>query len=134
MAAPRRKKVAKPAEAESVAIASELDAAPEAELQPQAEDAVDGAASIKFPADVTFAAAAQLHADLLAVRESPEVVLDASGIEKMSTAGVLVLLSFLAARSEMKPPAAVLNPPGAFVDAFSELGLFDKLMSMEFRT
>lgn len=90
--------------------------------------------TLSLPADINFAAAATLHGELLAARETPEVVLDAGGIERLSTAGVLVLLSFLAARSEMKPPAAVLNPSGAFVDAFSELGLFDKLMRMEFRT
>ncbi len=122
MAAPRRKKA--PAAA-----------APESDVPAAPETGVPSApVALALPAELNFVAATKLHADLLAVRDVPEVVLDAAAVERMSTAGVLVLLSFLAARAEMKPPAAVANPPGPFVDAFSELGLFGKLMSMEFRT
>jgi anti-anti-sigma regulatory factor len=92
------------------------------------------AATVKLPADLGFAAVERLREELLSVVGRPEVVLDATAVERISTAAVLVLVSFLNARSEFDPPAAVVGPPGEFVDAFSELGLFGSLMRMEFRT
>ena len=89
---------------------------------------------VALPEQLGYAAAGTLHANLLAVKDNPDVVLDASAVARLSTAGVLVLVSFLNAREAMTPPAAVINPPGPFVDAFSNLGLFSKLMRMEFRT
>ena len=52
------------------------------------------AATITLPAELGYAAAATLHRELMAVRERPEVVLDAGGVEKVSTAAVLVLVAF----------------------------------------
>lgn len=92
------------------------------------------AATVDLTSDLDFAAARDLHGRLLALRDRPEVVIDASRVERLSTAAVLVLISFLNARADRTPPAAVVNPTGAFVDAFSELGLFATLMRMEFRT
>lgn len=89
---------------------------------------------IVLAADLGFAEARALHGTLLARQDAAEVVLDAEGVERMSTAAVLVLVSFLNARAERTPPAAVVNPSGVFVDAFSDLGLFAALMRMEFRT
>lgn len=91
-------------------------------------------ALVALPPTIGFVEARQLHQTLLAVRDAPEVILDAGAVETLSTAGVLVLVSFLNARDDLTPPAAVLNPAGGFVDAFSEIGLFDRLMRMEFRT
>jgi hypothetical protein len=81
-----------------------------------------------LPADLGFAAARELHARLLAVADRPAVLIEAGAVERMSTAAVLVLVSFLT------PPAAVEGASGAFVDTFSELGLFASLMRMEFRS
>lgn len=92
------------------------------------------AATIDLAPELDFVAARALHARLMEVRGAEAVVLDARKVETFSTAAVLVLVSFLNARLQMKPPAAVLSPSGAFVDAFSELGLFGTLMRMEFRT
>jgi anti-anti-sigma regulatory factor len=92
------------------------------------------AAKVDLPVDLGFVAARELHGQLLGLRERSEVVLDASRVERLSTAGMLVLISFLNARQDRTPPAAVVNPTGAFVDTFSELGLFAALMRMEFRT
>ena len=108
-------------------------AKPRGEFEWPADPAPDGPAALCLPADLGFAAATRLHQDLMAVRACPEVVLDAAAVEKISTAAVLVLVSFLNARADLTPPAAVLNASGAFVDAFSELGLFGSLMRMEFR-
>jgi anti-anti-sigma regulatory factor len=103
----------------------------EAPVQPLSEVA---GPPIVLAADLGFAEARALHGELVARRSATEVVLEASQVERMSTAAVLVLISFLNARAERTPPAAVVNPSGAFVDAFSELGLFAALMRMEFRT
>lgn len=101
--------------------------APAAAAEPQA-------VTIALPPKVDFIEARRLHEALSGACEAPELVLDAGAVEQLSTAAVLVLVSYLNAREAITPPAAVLNPSGAFVDAFSELGLFDKLMRMEFRS
>ncbi len=89
---------------------------------------------ILLPAALDFAAAEGLRDELVALRDLPVVVLDASAVTGMSTAAVLVILGFLNARTEFSPPAVVRDPAGPFVDAFSQLGLFADLMRMEFRT
>jgi anti-anti-sigma regulatory factor len=108
--------------------------APRARKTVEAASPPPEAEPIPLPAELNFAAARALHETLLAERNATVVVLDAAQVERMSTAAVLVLASFLNARSDRVPPAAVLSPSGAFVDAFSELGLFAMLMRMEFRT
>lgn len=90
--------------------------------------------TVVLPQDVGYVAAKALHAQLMAIRDRSQVVFDAAAVQRLSTAAVLVVISFLNARAEMSPPAEVVNPSGAFVDAFSELGLFRSLMQMEFRT
>ncbi len=97
-------------------------------------DVVPGDTVVVLEAELGFVAAKALHKTLLDLRDRGGVVLDASPVEKMSTAAVLVLTSFVNARADLAPPAAVQNPSGPFVDAFSELGLFSSLMRMEFRT
>lgn len=94
----------------------------------------EDAAALNLPADLGFAAARELHSALLPLRTRQQVVFGASEVERMSTAAVLVIVSFLNARAEMNPPATVTGASGAFVDAFSELGLFASLMRMEFLT
>jgi hypothetical protein len=91
-------------------------------------------ARIVLASDLGFAAARDLHRELSAVATRPKVVFEAGGVERMSTAAVLVIVSFLNAREAFSPPAAVERAPGPLVDAFSELGLFGSLMRMEFRT
>lgn len=93
----------------------------------------DDAGAVALPADLGFAAAHDLHSTLLALRACGQVVLDASKVERMSTAAVLTIVSFLNARTGINPPATVTGASGAFVDAFSELGMFASLMRMEFR-
>lgn len=104
--------------------------------QENAVEANEAGAPVTFvlPQDVSYVASKALHAELLAARGRSRVVFDAGAVQRLSTAAVLVVISFLNARAEMSPPAEVVNPSGAFVDAFSELGLFRSLMRMEFRT
>lgn len=91
-------------------------------------------ASLALAADLNFAAARDLHAALLPLKDRARVEIDAAKVERMSTAAVLVIVSFLNARTEVNPPATVVGASGAFIDAFSELGLFACLMRMEFAT
>lgn len=102
--------------------------------QGAAEAGPEGERHILLPAALDYAAAEDLHAELLAARTAPVVVLDAAGVTTMSTTAVLVILSFLKGRADLSPPAVVRDPAGPFVDAFSQLGLFSSLMRMEFRT
>jgi hypothetical protein len=59
-------------------------------------------------------------------------VIDARAVEDISAAWVLVLAALVRARGEARR-IAVIVPSSAFVDAFSDLGLFQDLMKMEFR-
>lgn len=89
---------------------------------------------VELDPDMSYVAAKELHARLLGAASAPDVVFDASAVQRLSTAAVLVIASFLNAREAFTPPAAVKSPSGPFVDAFSELGLFGSLMRMEFRS
>jgi anti-anti-sigma regulatory factor len=89
--------------------------------------------SIALAPRMTYAEAGLLLERLRAARDAPEVILEAGAVERMSTSAVLVIVSFLNARTGHAPPAAVLGASGPFVDAFSDLGLFSDLMKMEFR-
>ena len=93
-----------------------------------------GQVCISLAPQMTYAEAGLLLDRLRAAKEASEVILEAGAVERMSTSAVLVIVSFLNARSGPAPPAAVLGASGAFVDAFSDLGLFSVLMRMEFRT
>jgi len=99
----------------------------------ESDNATLGSVVITLPAEVNYTAANHLLTQLRAARDADEVVIDAGAVARISTAAVLVLLSFLRTRADRKPPAVVHNPTGEFVDAFSELGLFSSLMQMEFR-
>lgn len=83
---------------------------------------------------MTYAETGAFLDALRAARDTTDVVIDATEVEQMSAATVLSLVSFLNARANVTPPAAVKGASGAFVDAFSDLGLFPQLMRMEFRT
>lgn len=62
------------------------------------------------------------------------VVIDATEVEQMSTPCVLAIVSAINLRSDVTPPAAVIQPAQPFIDAFQDLGLFKDMMKMEFRT
>ncbi len=79
---------------------------------------------------------AETEASLDALRAAagaPELVLDARAVEEITTPFVTALVSVIAARKEAGRSVAVLSPTPAFIDAFSDLGLFQDLMKMEFR-
>lgn len=93
-----------------------------------------GAEAIVALAPKTRAADAEDLADQL--RAAPAealLVIDASKVEDISTPALAAIVAAVRSRGGMEPPAAVLAPTPAFVDAFSDLGLFQDLMKMEFR-
>ncbi|MEO1549508.1 MAG: anti-anti-sigma factor [Pseudomonadota bacterium] len=62
------------------------------------------------------------------------VIFDASGVERMTTSCALLVLATARAQEAGDANTIIENPSGVFVDAFSDLGLFDQLMTLEFRT
>lgn len=66
--------------------------------------------------------------------DADNIVIDASAVTEMSSACALAVVAFVKHRADRSPPAAIQEPTSQFIDAFSELGLFEDLMKMEFRT
>lgn len=107
--------------------------------EPEADDALaddpvaaeaGAAAPLVLPARVTQPMAESF---LAAAREGGALpVIDARGVEHLSTAYALVLVSLARARAAEGRRLAILAPSAAFVDAFADLGLFQDLMKMEF--
>jgi len=87
---------------------------------------------IVVPERAGIAEAEALHAHLRALPPGAPIRLEASAVQTLSTAFVLTVVSALNSRAEVTPPATVINPSAAFVDAFTDLGLFQDLMKMEF--
>ena len=108
---------------------------------PEAGDAAaSGVGEAGSDGPVALAARARpddAEAVLARLRAAPadaEFVVDASAVEQLTTPLVLALVAAARARAEGGAPLAVARPSPAFVDAFSDLGLFQDLMKMEFRT
>lgn len=89
---------------------------------------------IDVPEKATLDESVTLRDRLKPLLGAEEVVFDASKAETVSTPYILTMVSFLTSRDESLPKVAVQNAPPAFVDAFTDLGLFQDLMKMEFRT
>lgn len=87
-------------------------------------------APLVLPARVTQPMAESFLASVRAGGALP--VIDARGVEHLSTAYALVLVSLARARAADGRRLAILAPSAAFVDAFADLGLFQDLMKMEF--
>jgi len=75
----------------------------------------------------------ELLAWLLAAPAGAPMTLDASEVDNVSTPYILAIVAAARARAEAGSPAVVTSPSPAFVDAFSDLGLFGDLMKMEIR-
>ncbi|MEM9812680.1 MAG: STAS domain-containing protein [Pseudomonadota bacterium] len=87
---------------------------------------------IRLPAKAGLAEAEALLATLREYDPEEPLRMDASGVDQLSTPFVLTLISAINTRTKAEPPATVVNPSPAFVDAFTDLGLFQDLMKMEF--
>ncbi|MEO0914857.1 MAG: hypothetical protein AAFY59_18065 [Pseudomonadota bacterium] len=89
-------------------------------------------APIALPPKADMNETKALAETLRAIGTAPGLTIDASEVEAMSTPLILTLVSALNTRAALSPPATVLNPSTAFVDAFTDIGLFQDLMKMEF--
>ncbi|MFT7028552.1 MAG: hypothetical protein ACI9ZH_001847 [Paracoccaceae bacterium] len=103
--------------------------APHIAATPQAE----GEAIVVLPRQARLPDAEDLVEKLRAFIGAPSLIIDARKVEEITTPVIAALVCAVRSRSEHTPPAAVLAPTAAFVDAFSDLGLFQDLMKMEFR-
>lgn len=122
------------AEDDGDAAAAEAAAGESAEdPAPEDETVADGAAIIVLPRQARLPQAEDIIEQLLAAIDADDFVIDARGVEDITAPVVTALISAMNSRADRTPPAAVLAPTPAFVDAFSDLGLFQDLMKMEFR-
>lgn len=76
--------------------------------------------------------AAQAALAALNVPVDARPTLDASTVESVDGCVVLTIAALAHAAAEAGEKIAVKEPSAAFVDAFSDLGLFQDLMKMEF--
>ena len=114
---------------------------PDSEASAAIDASSDGVSAPSAPAETRIRLHPAPRTDetehlLAALRAAPPevpLVLDAGEVETPGTPYVLALAAAARARSADGRPVAVINPSPAFVDAFSDLGLFEDLMSMEFR-
>ena len=86
------------------------------------------------PPNATLADAQDLFVLAKALDDDTELHFDAANVEGVCTPYVLTLVSTLRTRAGRTPPMVIHNSTDAFVDAFSDLGLFQDLMKMEFAT
>lgn len=86
-----------------------------------------------LPERATIAAAAELVAVARAHEASDAFVIDASSVEAIDGPAVLAIASIAQSLPTRGSSVAVIRPTSAFVDAFTDLGLFQDLMKMEFR-
>ncbi len=98
------------------------------------ETGTEQAHTVEIPASAGLQEAVELADTLKALEPSTPLVFDASNVEAISTPYILTIVSALKSRADIQPPAQVAKPANAFLDGFSDLGLFQDLMKMEFLT
>ena len=84
-----------------------------------------------IPEKATIDAAQAILAEA-AIDRSGQLTLDASNVESIDGCVVLTVAAVADAVADGERRLAVTEPSAAFVDAFSDLGLFQDLMKMEF--
>lgn len=109
-------------------VADEADDAPQDDAAGADEDGI-----VLLPPKSRLPQIDDIVERLTAAIDADELVIDAREVEDITTPVVTAIISALNTRADKIPPAAVLAPTPAFVDAFSDLGLFQDLMKMEFR-
>jgi len=96
------------------------------------EDDIVSDASIVLPIECGLAET-EVFLDALSDAPVSAIVIDASLVERMSSPCAMAVVSAVRHAEENSAKIAVISPAPAFVDAFSDLGLFQDLMKMEFR-
>ncbi len=75
----------------------------------------------------------EIMLDSVSDNGSPSVDIDASGVERMSASCAMAVVSMVRHAEANSGKVAVIKPAPPFMDAFTELGLFQEVMKMEFR-
>ncbi|MCI4663441.1 MAG: STAS domain-containing protein [Neomegalonema sp.] len=91
------------------------------------------AISFALPPKTTVDTAGELLAAVVAPEEGARLELDASEVQSIDGAAVLAIANIAKSAATAGAPVSVQSPTSEFVDAFSDLGLFEDLMRMEFR-
>ena len=97
-----------------------------------ADPDTDGDTAIPLPARCGSSVAHEIVAASRAMEPAGRIVVTADAVARMSCATVLALVSLARTAAQTGGTVVVKSPTAAFTDAFSDLGLFDSLMSMEF--
>ena len=103
-----------------------------AEPQANPEETSSDEPLITLPPDCGLAET-EVFLDALNDADIQSIVIDASIVEKMSAPCALAVVSAVKHAEKSSAKIAVVKPAPPFVDAFSDLGLFQDLMKMEFR-
>lgn len=94
----------------------------------------DDSTTIVIPAKTRLPEAEALVEKLRSFPADEPLIFDCAEVEEIGTPYIIAMISALHNREGQKPPAIAMNPPAQFIDAFSDLGLFQDLMKMEFQT
>lgn len=122
---------AEDADADDTAEAEDLAAASEA--ADEGADAAGAAEPFDPGARPAIIEAEKLIEHASSLPPNSELMLNAEVIEDMSTTFSVALVSTVKSLVEAGGKVAILKPSPAFMDAFSDLGLFQEMMKMEFR-
>lgn len=94
----------------------------------------DNSNVIVIPPKARLPEAEALVETIKAFPDDEPIIFDCSEVDEISTPYIIGIIASLQLREASKPPAIAIKPTTAFVDAFSDLGLFQDLMKMEFQT
>lgn len=102
------------------------------EPEDKAEDGLDSGPAIVLPAECGLVET-EVFIDALNDADAQSIVIDASLVEKMSAPCAMAVISAVRHAEANSAKIAIVSAAPPFVDAFSDLGLFQDLMKMEFR-
>ncbi len=97
------------------------------------EPAASAGAVVRLVAKARVQETEALLAELQALPADAPLEFDASEVENVSTPYILAVVAAARGRAAAGGAVSVRSPSAAFVDAFSDLGLFSDLMKMEIR-
>lgn len=89
--------------------------------------------SIKLPTVVNIDVAQDALHLATTVRPGKMLTVNAEDVESIDGPAVIVFANIAKTLSEREQPVAVIAPSTAFVEGFTDLGLYDELMKMEFQ-
>lgn len=96
------------------------------------EDATD-AVVIKLHEEAGLTEAEEFLQTCMDMPGDKQIVFDASDVAVISTPYILTMCSALISRAESAPKIVLKSPPQTLIDGFTDLGLFESMMKMEFQ-